>query len=106
MKDTDKITVCDYGIPLREGEDIWNHDRELKFQEYKRSWERVHKKPYFKRSEGMSQKKSERINLTVTPGMKERWSELAEKKDMTVPEFIRHCVNVYVTAYDKRAKKG
>ena len=53
----------------------------------------------------MPQKKSERINLTVTPGMKERWSALAEEKDMTVPEFIRHCVNVYVTAYDKRVKK-
>ena len=53
----------------------------------------------------MPQKKSERINLTVTPTMKERLSILAEEKDMTVPEFIRHCVNVYVAAYDKRAKK-
>lgn len=38
----------------------------------------------------MPQKKSERINLTVTPAMKERLSILAEEKDMTVPEFIRH----------------
>ena len=53
----------------------------------------------------MPQKKSERINLTVTPAMKERWSALAEEKDMTVPEFIRHCVNVYVAAYEKRVKK-
>lgn len=53
----------------------------------------------------MPQKKSERINLTVTPAMKERLNVLAEEKDMTVPEFIRHCINVYVAAYDKRAKK-
>lgn len=53
----------------------------------------------------MPQKKSERINLTVTPAMKERLSILAEEKDMTVPEFIRHCINVYVAAYDKRVKK-
>lgn len=53
----------------------------------------------------MPQKKSERINLTVTPAMKERLSTLAEEKDMTVPEFIRHCVNVYIVAYDKCVKK-
>lgn len=53
----------------------------------------------------MPSKKSERINLTVTPAMKERLNILAEEKDMTVPEFIRHCVSVYITAYDKRAKK-
>ena len=54
----------------------------------------------------MPQKKSERINLTVTPAMKERWSALAEEKDMSLPEFIRHCVNVYATMCDRRAKKG
>ena len=54
----------------------------------------------------MPQKKTERINLTMTPAMRERLSALAEEKDMTVPEFIRYCVNVYITAYDKRAKKA
>lgn len=52
----------------------------------------------------MPEKKSERINLTVTPAMKERLNVLAEEKDMTIPEFIRYCVKVYVAAYDKRAK--
>lgn len=51
VKDTDRIIVCDYGIPLEDKDDIWNHDRELKFQEYKRAWEQMYNKPYFKRSE-------------------------------------------------------
>ena len=51
VKDTDRIIVRDYGIPLENENDIWNYDRELKFQEYKRAWEQMYNKPYFKRSE-------------------------------------------------------
>jgi hypothetical protein len=103
-KDTDKITVCDYGIPLREGEDIWNHDRELKFQEHKRAWEQAHQKPYFKRSEVMPQKKSKQVNVAITPETKDQWEYWAEKKGMTVAQFVRHCVSVYITAYEKSGK--
>lgn len=50
VEDTDKVVTLDYGIPLENESDIWNYDRELKFQEYKRAWEHVNKKPYFERS--------------------------------------------------------
>ncbi len=51
IKDTDRVAILDYGIPLENENDIWNYDRELKFQEYKRAWEQMYNKPYFKRSE-------------------------------------------------------
>lgn len=51
VKDTDRVVTLDYGIPLENESDIWNHERELKFQEYKRVWEQIYIKPYFKRDE-------------------------------------------------------
>lgn len=52
----------------------------------------------------MPEKKSVQINIAVTPTMKKRLDGLAEQKDMTVAEFVRHCINVYLTAYDKHHK--
>ena len=38
----------------------------------------------------MPQKKSERINIMVTPAMKERWEVMAKEKDMTISDYVRH----------------
>ena len=53
----------------------------------------------------MPQKKSVRVDVPLTPDTKEKWSEWAEKKNMTLPAFVRHCVNVCIIAYEKNQKK-
>lgn len=50
----------------------------------------------------MPPKKSERINLMVTPAMKKRWEKWAKIKDMTISDYVRHCVEVCTTMYESR----
>ena len=53
----------------------------------------------------MPQKKSVRVDITLTPQMKEHWSYWAEEKNMTIPQFVRHCVNTCIMVYEKNQKK-
>ena len=53
----------------------------------------------------MPEKKSVRVDIPLTPNMKEQWSYWAERKNMTIPQFVRHCVSVCIMAYEKNQKK-
>ena len=53
----------------------------------------------------MPQKKSVRVDVPLTPEAKARWIQWAEKKNMTLPEFVRHCVSVCIVAYERNQKK-
>lgn len=53
----------------------------------------------------MPEKKSVRLAVPLTPTMKEEWGKWAEKKNMTLPQFVRHCVNACIMAYVKRDTK-
>ena len=50
----------------------------------------------------MPGRKSVQLNVAVTPIMKEQIDKWAEKKDMTTPSFVRHCIKVCVAAYEKQ----
>ena len=52
----------------------------------------------------MPEKKSIQLNVAVTPSMKKRLDKFAEQKNMTVAEFVRHCINVCLTAYENKEK--
>lgn len=53
----------------------------------------------------MPEKKTERINLLLTPTMKRDCEKWAEQKDMNIQQFIRHCLTVCMNAYTKRTEK-
>lgn len=53
----------------------------------------------------MPEKKSERVNLLLTPTMKRECEKWAEEKDMNIQQFIRHCIAVCTTLYTKREEK-
>jgi hypothetical protein len=42
--------------------------------------------------------KSERFTVNCTPAQKELWDELAAQECRRLPEFVRHAVDVYVSA--------
>ena len=46
-------------------------------------------------------KKTERISILVTEEQKARWQAEAEKRNKSMPEFIRHCVDTYITLMEK-----
>lgn len=48
--------------------------------------------------------KSERLNVAVAPEVKALWQSWADKKGMSLSNFIRHCVNVCVSAYEKQER--
>ena len=52
----------------------------------------------------MPEKKSVQLNVSITPTMKRRLDKFAEQKNMTVAEFVRHCINVCLTAYENKEK--
>ena len=52
----------------------------------------------------MPERKSVQLNVAVTPSMKKRLDKFAERKNMTVAEFVRHCINVCLTAYENKEK--
>lgn len=52
----------------------------------------------------MPEKKSVQLNVSITPTMKKRLDKFAEQKSMTTPEFVRHCINVCLTAYESKEK--
>ena len=52
----------------------------------------------------MPSKKTKQVNVAITPETKERWEYWAEKKSMTIAQFVRHCVNVCIMAYEKASK--
>lgn len=52
----------------------------------------------------MPPKKTKQVNVAITPETKDRWEHWAEKKGMTVAQFVRHCVSVCITAYEKAGK--
>lgn len=45
-----------------------------------------------------------RINLTLTDKQYERWEKMAEQKDMSVHDFIKHAMRVYITLNEKVRK--
>lgn len=48
--------------------------------------------------------KSERINLCLTPEQKMVWQEYASKTERSLPDFIKYCVTVCITAYKRKEK--
>ena len=46
-------------------------------------------------------KKTERISILVTEEQKARWQAEADKRGKSMPEFIRHCVDTYITLMEK-----
>lgn len=50
--------------------------------------------------------KSETVSVSVTPAQKERWKKWAEKKAMTMPEFVRNSVEIYITMLEKLERKA
>ena len=52
----------------------------------------------------MPPKKTKQVNVAITPETKDRWEYWAENKGMTVAQFVRHCVSVCITAYEKAGK--
>lgn len=48
--------------------------------------------------------KSETIAVNVTPMQKQMWKDWADKKNKTVPEFVRDCVETYILMMDKLEK--
>ena len=46
-------------------------------------------------------KKTERISILVTEEQKARWQAEADKRGKNMPEFIRHCVDTYITLMKK-----
>lgn len=48
--------------------------------------------------------KSERLNVAVAPEVKALWQSWADKKGMSLSNFIRHCVNVCVSVYEKQER--
>lgn len=48
--------------------------------------------------------KSETIAVNVTPVQKKIWKDWADKKNKTVPEFVRDCVETYILMMDKLEK--
>lgn len=49
--------------------------------------------------------KSENISVKITPEQKVRWQTWADKKDKTLPEFIRTAVEVYITMMEKMERQ-
>ena len=45
---------------------------------------------------------SKRVNLTLKDGQYDVWQQWADKKDMSIHEFIKHCVKVCILAYEKK----
>ena len=52
----------------------------------------------------MPQVKSSRVNVSLTPEEYNRCKETAESLDMTLPAFIRYCVNIYFSARKRRER--
>ena len=49
--------------------------------------------------------KTERVNVWLTEEQKDRWQAEANKRGKTLPEFVRHCVDTYLTLMEKVSKK-
>ena len=45
--------------------------------------------------------KTERISLNVSPSQKERWQTEADKRERSLPDFIRHAVETYIVLMEK-----
>jgi len=48
---------------------------------------------------------SKRVNLSLKDSQYNTWKQMAEEREMTLPEFIRTGVRVYVMMLQKRAEK-
>lgn len=48
--------------------------------------------------------KSETVSVNVTPEQKVRWQTWADKKNKTIPAFVRDSVEVYITMMEKVEK--
>ena len=51
-------------------------------------------------------RKSAQISISVTEEQKARWQDEAAKRDKTLPEFIRHCVETYIVVMNKVPQKN
>lgn len=51
-------------------------------------------------------RKSAQISVNVTEEQKARWQAEAAKRDKTLPEFIRHCVDTYIALMQKVPQKN
>ena len=49
---------------------------------------------------------SKRVNLTLRDEKYDVWKKEADKRQVTLPDFIRRAVDVYITIVHKRDQKG
>ena len=47
---------------------------------------------------------SKRVNLSLTEGQYDLWSKLAEDRNISIHDFIKQAVRIYVTMLQKRAE--
>lgn len=47
-----------------------------------------------------------RVNLSISDGQYEVWSQHAKENDMSLHEFIKQAVRIYVVMLQKRAEKA
>ncbi len=50
--------------------------------------------------------RTETVSLTLTSAQKERWKLWADKKNMSLAEFIRNGIEIYIAMLEKLAKKA
>lgn len=49
--------------------------------------------------------KDKRITISLTESQFEIWKQKAQEKEISLPEFIRRAVSVYITMLDRYNKK-
>ena len=52
----------------------------------------------------MAKQKDAVVNVPVTAEQKERWKAFADKRQQSLPSFIRYCVEVYLMMLEKKKK--
>lgn len=52
----------------------------------------------------MAKQKDAVVNVPVTAEQKERWKTFADKRQQSLPGFIRYCVEVYLMMLEKKKK--